>query len=579
MTLTELLGNLKGVRRNGPGWMALCPAHEDRNPSLSVREEGGRILLHCHAGCRIDDILIVMRLTMADLFSDTGQPEQKTIRAYRYVDENGALLFEVVRYDPKNFRQRRPDANGRWIWNLDGVRRVLYNLPEVMKAKEDVLIVEGERDVETARLLGIIATCNPHGAGKWRPEYSEFLKGKRVVIIADADAPGVAHARDVCRLLVGVAESVRLIEALPQAKDLTEWVELGGGDMEGAREQLLQIVRDTSELTAADVARWETPKPESGFRLVSLGELLSRPDKPIDWVWQGRLAAGTVSAVVSKPKVGKSTFARNLCLAVSRGEEFLGLPTKGGLCIYLALEERFEDVTADFRAMGATGDEPILIHADTTPESGVRALIALVREQKPVLVVIDPLFRMIHVKDEKAYAEGYKALGPLIDIARATGTHLQVTHHSGKALKTDAIDSPLGTTAIGGAVNSLLVLKRTETYRTIQTVQRLGEWMPETVLQFDSESRRLSVGGTRFEAERQECQEAILEFLKAAGEGKTEPEIDEQVDGKTILKRKALRALVAEGRVTREGSGKKGNPYKYLFPCSNPIVGTREQES
>ena len=319
-------------------------------------------------------------------------------------------------------------------------------------------------------------------------------------------------------------------------------------------------------------------QPE-GFSLVRLGELLARPEVPVDWLWQGRLAAGTVAAVVSKPKVGKSTFARNLCLAVSRGEEFLGLPTKGGLCIYLALEERFEDVTADFRAMGATGDEPILIHADTTPESGVRALIALVREQKPVLVVIDPLFRMIHVKDEKAYAEGYKALGPLIDIARATGTHLQVTHHSGKALKTDAIDSPLGTTAIGGAVNSLLVLKRTETYRTIQTVQRLGEWMPETVLQFDSESRRLSVGGTRFEAERQECQEAILEFLKAAGEGKTEPEIDEQVDGKTILKRKALRALVAEGRVTREGSGKKGNPYKYLFPCSNPIVGTREQES
>ena len=316
-----------------------------------------------------------------------------------------------------------------------------------------------------------------------------------------------------------------------------------------------------------------------GFSLVRLGELLAQPEVPVDWLWQGRLAAGTVAAVVSKPKVGKSTFARNLCLAVSRGEEFLGLSTKGGLCIYLALEERAEDVTADFRAMGAKGDEQIFVHADAIPSAGIFALLGLVQERKPVLVVIDPLFRMIHVKDEKAYAEGYKALGPLIDIARATGTLLLVTHHSGKALKADAIDSPLGTTAIGGAVNSLIVLKRTEAYRTIQTVQRLGEWMPETVLQFDSESRRLSVGGTRFEAERQECEEAIVEFLKAAGEGKTEPEIDERVDGKTTLKRKALRAGFEKGRVTREGSGKKGDPYKYSFPCSNHIVGTRERES
>lgn len=275
MTISEFLDMLRGVKRNGPAWTALCPAHEDRNPSLSVRENGGRILLHCHAGCRNEDILIAMGLTMADLFYDARQPEHKIVRAYRYVDENGTLLFEVVRYEPKGFKQRRPDGRGGWVWNLDGVRRVLYNLPEVMKANEDLLIVEGERDVETARQLRIIATCNPHGAGKWRPEYSEFLKGKRVVIIADADAPGVAHACDVARSLVGVAESVRLIEALPQAKDLTEWVELRGGDMKGARDQLLEIVRDKPELATADVAKWETSKPESGFQLVRLGELLS----------------------------------------------------------------------------------------------------------------------------------------------------------------------------------------------------------------------------------------------------------------------------------------------------------------
>ncbi len=322
------------------------------------------------------------------------------------------------------------------------------------------------------------------------------------------------------------------------------------------------------------------PTKPLGFSLVGLRELLARPETPVDWLWQGRLAEGTVSAVVSKPKVGKSTFARNLCLAISRGEELLGLSTRGGACIYLALEERVEDVTADFRAMGATGGEQILVHADTIPARGILALIELVRERKPVLVVIDPLFRLAHIKDEKAYAETYAALGPLIDVARDTGAHILVTHHMGKGMaKADPIDSPLGSTAIGGAVSSLVILKRSEAYRTVQTVQRLGQDMPETVLTFDSETRRLSVGGTRFEVDRQECGEAILEFLKAAGEGKTEPEIDDRVDGKTTLKRKALRDLAENGSVTREGSGKRGAPYKYSFSCSHYIPGTREQET
>jgi hypothetical protein len=338
-------------------------------------------------------------------------------------------------------------------------------------------------------------------------------------------------------------------------------------------------------LIAASVAKYPAGAASSpsgtqpkGFSLVRLGELLARPEVPVDWLWQGRLAAGTVSGVFSKPKVGKSTFSRNLCLAVAQGTDFLGLPVKKGPCIYLALEERVEDVVADFRAMGATGDEQILVHADAIPCTGILALLGLVQERKPVLVVIDPLFRMVHIRDEKAYAETYAALGPLIDVARSIGTHIQVIHHMGKGLKLDPVDSPLGSTGIAGACSSLVVLKRTEAYRTIQTVQRLGEWMPETVLQFDSESRRLSVGGTRFEAERQECAEAIVELLKAAGEGKTESEIDERVDGKTILKRKALRAGFEKGRVTREGSGKKGEPYKYSFPCSQDISGTREQQ-
>lgn len=322
--------------------------------------------------------------------------------------------------------------------------------------------------------------------------------------------------------------------------------------------------------------------PLSGFTPVQLGELLAKPDTPVEYILENRLVAGTVSAVVAKPKVGKSTFARNLCLAVSRGEDFLGLQTKRGECIYLALEEREDDVKNDFRAMGADGSEPIYVHAAAPPADGVAELCKLIRERRPVLVVGDPLFRLACVKDENAYAELYNKLGPLIDVARETGTHMMLCHHSGKSVKAEAIDSPLGTTALGGIPATLVVIKRTEAYRTVQTVQRVGPELPETILAYDVERHVVALGAEREEADRLAVESDISSFLQGTAEVKTEPEITEAVEGKTRIVRRALRELVKQGKVDREGEGKKGDPYTYkkcLFSCSKGIVGTREQES
>jgi len=301
---------------------------------------------------------------------------------------------------------------------------------------------------------------------------------------------------------------------------------------------------------------------ESGLKLVGLGELLSRPVVPVDWVLRGRLAAGSVSIVASKPKVGKSTLARNLALAIARGESFLGWPVKHGPVLYLALEERSEDVAADFRAMGANGSEEILL-ADAGTALDV---VTILRERKPVLLVVDPLFRLLSVKDEKAYAEMYGALGPLIDIARQTGTHILCLHHSSKLAKAEAIDAPIGSTALGGAVSTLLVMRRTESYRTLQTVQRIGEDLPETVLQFDAATKRLSLGGSRENAEVQDVADKILACLNSAR--LTEPEINEAIEGRNSCKRRALRELAEQGKIVRSGSGKRGDPYHYEKACT-----------
>jgi DNA-binding transcriptional ArsR family regulator len=200
----------------------------------------GSVLLHCHAGCSPEQIVAAIGLTMSDLFpKPSATHERKIVATYPYHDAEGKLLFEVVRYEPKDFRTRRPDGNGGYVYNLDGVPRVLYRLPEVLEAikrGKAVYIVEGEKDVESLRALGLTATTNPHGAGKWRPDYSEALRDAHAVIIPDKDEPGRKHAETVARSLHGVAASVKLLELPGQGKDVTEWLAAGG-----TKEKLLEL--------------------------------------------------------------------------------------------------------------------------------------------------------------------------------------------------------------------------------------------------------------------------------------------------------------------------------------------------
>lgn len=151
------------------------------------------------------------------------------VATYDYTDEAGNLLFQVVRSSPKGFRQRRPDGQGGWIWNLQGIEPVLYRLPAVVNASS-VLVVEGEKDVDTAYRLGLpdgwAATCNPMGAGKWRDSYTAAIRGKEVIILPDADEPGEKHAVQVAQALQGYAASVHRLTLANGLKDLSQWAEI-----------------------------------------------------------------------------------------------------------------------------------------------------------------------------------------------------------------------------------------------------------------------------------------------------------------------------------------------------------------
>ena len=203
MTTTPIkliLNKLPHARTNGSGWSAQCPAHDDQHPSLSIAEgDDGRVLLKCHAGCTTEEIVEKLDLNISDLFPPKLRSQRRHIvHGYDYRDEDGGLLYQVTRYEPKGFRQRRPKEGG-WIWNMKDVQRVLYRLPELRAAdpKEPVFVTEGEKDADRLADLGLVATTNVGGAGKWRTEYTEELQDRVLVLLEDNDAAGHGHVQKI----------------------------------------------------------------------------------------------------------------------------------------------------------------------------------------------------------------------------------------------------------------------------------------------------------------------------------------------------------------------------------------------
>ena len=228
---------LEGVTRGGDNWGAQCPAHDDKMSSLSLKidSSNGSLLVNCHAGCTFQEIAKALDIEPKEFFKPESRIKRMTEQTYDYRDEQGELLFQAVRRKPKDFRQRRPDGNGGWVWNLKDTRRVLYHLQELVENPDRaVFVVEGEKDVETLRSQGLLATCNPGGAGKWRDEYSQTLSGRIVAILPDNDSVGVKHAHEVAQNLKPLAAQVRVITLpeLPEKGDVTDWFGSGGSSDE-----------------------------------------------------------------------------------------------------------------------------------------------------------------------------------------------------------------------------------------------------------------------------------------------------------------------------------------------------------
>jgi 5S rRNA maturation endonuclease (ribonuclease M5) len=270
MTAADLAERIPNAIRDGRGWKAPCSVHRpDTNRSVKWHDEGDRVLLRCHATCRTEDVMAGYGLAMADLFHHPHERRGGAviIATYDYRELAGMVRYQTVRLEPKGFYQRRPDGRGGWINNLDGAEPLLYHLPE-LQGQRFCAGVEGEEDAATLMGLGLAATTNHGGAGKWRECHTEQLVRagiERVYLFRDNDRAGAKHRRQVATSLAAAGLAVHAVD-LPglgslkdkHGEDVSDWLRAGH-----TPEELLALL--------GPAPRW-TPDADRGAEIIDAGQ-------------------------------------------------------------------------------------------------------------------------------------------------------------------------------------------------------------------------------------------------------------------------------------------------------------------
>jgi archaellum biogenesis ATPase FlaH len=402
LVLDALFAHGGDPKPSNGAFMAKCPSHADGRPSLSISEgTDGRVLLKCFAQCDNAKIVADLGLTLADLFESRPEPKSskpKIIDTYDYLRADGTLSYQVVRFEPKDFRQRRPDGRGGWVWNLKDLsaedRELPFMLPELteIRGKQPdlpLVIVEGERDCLASWKQGTPATCNAGGACKWRDGHSKAvisLGFTDVVIIADRDEPGKAHALAVRDSLSkngyeGVVQTF-IATCGDGCKDLADLIAHHGEDW---TEQL-------GDLTAPGALDVVAKPRESGLMTTRLADVRSQQTL---WVWDERVPLGELTLLVGAEGQGKSTLAIELGSRLTRGQLEGDLKGQAHSVIYATSEDSASRVVRPrFEAAGADLERVFMLGFKGDPltlSEHLDQLRKIVTTTGTRLMIIDPL--------------------------------------------------------------------------------------------------------------------------------------------------------------------------------------------
>jgi hypothetical protein len=458
------------MRRLGKEVACLCPFHEDSKPSLRVNVEKQTWFCDpCGVGGGILDLIAKLDgITAGEVMKRTalanepaleeprapsparqngakGGAPGKIVKTYSYTDELGKELFQVCRMEPKTFRQRHLDAGGEWVWSMDGVRRVLYNLPAVLAAS-CVWIVEGEKDVDAINALGWVATCNVGGAGKWMESYAEALAGKEILLVPDNDKPGAAHMATVLEFAAGKVKSTRYVKLPDGVKDVSDFIATfpdAGAAMEG-----LMSIADKAAvlLRGIDLPIRAMIELESEYKefqrrakdqILDLGCWLPTLRRHVRGI-----VPGEVVTILAATGVGKTMIAQNIARCVKLKTLLFELELPGTLTF-----ERFCAIADDRSCRSvwdtyATGGEvPFgsLDHVFTCSQSKLTPAdieILIVKSElkigeRPTLVIVDYI-GLVQGSGRSRYERTSHVAEELKVIAKATNTVILATCQVGR---------------------------------------------------------------------------------------------------------------------------------------------------
>lgn len=453
MGINDILSRFDGVKRLKPNsWQCECPHHYDKKASLTITITDNKILLHCHAGCETKDILEDVGLTFADIENKPtaeevfkgGQNWQNSLDAvYDYYDEGGNYAYSKLRYAGKRIFYGYIDSNGCRFKDLTKDRH-LYNLQDLQKAvgqNIEVYYVEGEKDVETLRKLGLVATT-AGGTSDWKREFSKHFEGAWVTILADNDEPGQKLARRVAKDIKDSCYCYRIVTPSEIEKgDVTDYIEQGH-----SKDELMQFVDNT-------------PWTVKGRKKPKLKNLLSVEDADIEWLWEPYIQANNLTVFRGDGGVGKTYFICALMSALSNEKAPVmmpGLLHRQGSSIYFGTED---DATTIKRRVKACGGnmERINICDDIITMQDTEAIKALIKEVDAKLVIFDPLQAYIGSRlDMNKSNEVRPVLEGIRTIAREMDCAVVIIEHQNKMTTQSTLYRGVGSIDIVASARSVL---------------------------------------------------------------------------------------------------------------------------
>jgi archaellum biogenesis ATPase FlaH/predicted RNA-binding Zn-ribbon protein involved in translation (DUF1610 family) len=383
-----------------------------------------------------------------------GNRKSKIVETYDYKDQSGNLIYQSVRFIPKSFRQRRPDGKGEWIWNLKGANQVPYRLPELIASTDMIFIAGGEKDVESLVKLGLTATTNSGGEGNWKQEFSEYLKGRDVVILEDNDSKGQKHGKTISEGQMGIAKTIKIVRfpELPKGGDVSDYLTTHN------IEEFIKLVEETPIFQGSYKEHFcdVTGNALNILAHTESWNQIRELDIKVEWIVDHLIPKGAIIILFGKGGIGKTWLVMDIARCIGSGIDYLGYATQETLVIFVDFENPLTVLNTRTQRMGeAEGVHFWRVANDLKPPKLDSDEWEEYKELPDGTVLIFDTLRASHSKDENS-SEHMAMVMERVKELRDCGFTVILLHHTPK--NSEKISK--GSTAIVDLADHILNLSR-----------------------------------------------------------------------------------------------------------------------